>query len=154
MALTQFVRNVTDLSDDGGYKFRFHCDRCRDGVESQYVSSAANVLKTGLQIFSLFRFFGGRGRHAVEGIDRGLRGKERDKAYEQAVAQAIVHFTKCSHCGKWVCNHCFNAGPGLCEDCAPDAAEAAALDPMNRPFSSLAGWGALPGVAAWALAGA
>ena len=80
MALTEFVRNVQDLSDDGGYKFRFHCDRCADGVESQYVASAANLLKTGLQVFSMFRVFGGYARGAVEGIDRGLRGKERKQA--------------------------------------------------------------------------
>lgn len=126
MSLTQFVRNVADLSDDGGYKFRFHCDRCRDGFESQYVSSSANLLKTGLQIFSLFRRFGGMGRHAVEGIDRGLRGKERDGAYEKAVGQAMLHFKKCSHCGFWVCDHCWNSNVALCEGCAPDAHEAGA----------------------------
>ena len=127
MSLTEFVRNVQDLSDDGGYKFRFHCDRCGDGVESQYVSSAANILKTGLQVFSIFRVFGGYTSGAVEGIDRGLRGKERDSAYEQAINEAKAHFSKCSHCGKWVCAHCFNATAGLCEGCAPDAHEAAAV---------------------------
>lgn len=34
MALTKFVRNVEDISDDGGYKFRFRCDQCSDGFES------------------------------------------------------------------------------------------------------------------------
>ncbi|HTM45988.1 MAG TPA: zinc ribbon domain-containing protein [Polyangiaceae bacterium] len=126
MALTQFVRNVADLSDDGGYKFRFHCDRCNDGVESQYVSSSANLLKSGLEVFSMFRGFGGFGSNAVQGIDRGLRGKERDSAYEKAVHEAMVHFKKCSHCGKWACDHCWNSNVGMCEDCAPDASEAAA----------------------------
>src|SRR5689334_23366450 len=102
MALTEFVRNVQDISDDGGYKFRFHCDRCSDGVESQYVSSAANILKTGLEVFSLLRPFGGYARGAVDGIDRGLRGKEHDSAYERAVHEAKVHFNKRSHCGNWV----------------------------------------------------
>jgi hypothetical protein len=127
MALTEFVRNVQDISDDGGYKFRFHCDRCNDGVESQYVSSAANLLKTGLEVFSMFRLFGGHTQNAVRGIDRGLRGKERDSAYEKAVNEAKAHFNKCSHCGHWVCSHCFNSSAGLCEGCAPDAHEAAAL---------------------------
>jgi len=128
MALTKFVRNVDDLSDDGGYKFRFRCDRCSDGVESQYVSSSANILKTGLEIFSMFRPFGGMGREAVQGIDRGLRGKERDAAYEQAVNEAQVHFHKCSHCGQHVCGHCWNDSVGLCEGCAPDAHEHAAKE--------------------------
>jgi hypothetical protein len=132
VALTEFVRNVRDISDDGGYKFRFHCDRCNDGVERQYVSSAANILKTGLEVFSMFRLFGGRTQQAVRGIDRGLRGKERDSAYEKAVAEAKVHFQKCSHCGKWVCPHCFNVTAGLCEGCAPDAHEAAAKHAAER----------------------
>ena len=127
MALTEFVRNVRDISDDGGYKFRFQCDRCSDGVESQYVASAANLLKTGLEVFSMFRLFGGHTRSAVNGIDRGLRGKERDSAYEQAVNEAKVHFNKCSHCGNWVCPHCFNQSVALCEGCAPDAHEAGAV---------------------------
>jgi hypothetical protein len=127
MPLTEFVRNVEDLSDDGGYKFRFHCDRCSDGVESQYTRSSANVLKTGLQIMQMFRNFGGWGGTAVDGVDRGLRGKERDAAYERAVNEALVHFTKCSRCGLRVCEHCWNASAGLCEGCAPASHEEAAV---------------------------
>ena len=55
MALTKFVRNVEDLSDKGGYKFRFRCDRCNDGFESQYISSSANVLRGGLAVFEIGR---------------------------------------------------------------------------------------------------
>jgi hypothetical protein len=62
----------------------------------------------------------------VNNIDRGLRGKERDAAYETAVNEAQTHFNKCSHCGQHVCAHCWNESVGLCEGCAPDAAEAAA----------------------------
>lgn len=125
MALARFVRNVDDLSDDGGYKFRFRCDSCNDGVESQYVRSSANVIKTGLQVFQMFRW--GWGSNAADGIDRGLRGKERDAAYERAVDEAVSMFSKCSHCGGWVCEHCWNPAAGLCERCAPDAGEAAAI---------------------------
>lgn len=128
MALTVFVRNVQDLSDDGGFKFRFACDRCGSGYESQYVSSKGNLLKTAVQFFQLFRWPGGYGaQEAVEGLDRGLRGKERDAAYETAVHAAMVHFKKCAACGQWVCPaHCWNDGFGMCEGCAPSAEEAAA----------------------------
>jgi hypothetical protein len=125
MALTRFVRNVDDLSDNGGYKFRFRCDLCNDGVESQYIASSANLLKIGLEAFQMFRFFRGGLRRAPQ-VDLGLRGKERDAAYEKAVNMAMVHFQKCSHCGKYSCAHCWNASVGLCEGCAPDASEAAA----------------------------
>jgi len=133
MALTKFVRNVKDLSDDGGFKFRFHCDKCNDGVESQYVSSASNILKTGLEVFSMFRVFGGHSaRAAARNVDRGLRGKERDAAYETAIHEALAHFNKCTACGKYVCAHCWNAERTLCESCAPDEHEAAGQAAARR----------------------
>lgn len=126
MALTKFVKNCEDLSDDGGYKFRFHCDKCQDGFETQYVSAATNMLKTAIDVFGLFRWAGNAGRVA-NSIDRGLRGKERDAAYEKAVSQAMTFFKKCTACGIWVCPEaCWNADAGLCEGCAPNAVEEAA----------------------------
>lgn len=127
MALTKFVNNVEDLSDDGGYKFRFRCDRCNDGYESQYSSSSANLLKTAIDVVSIFTRFGYGARNAANHIDRGLRGKERDAAYERSVHQAMAHFKKCTACGKWVCpENCWNELAGMCEGCAPDAQEHAA----------------------------
>jgi hypothetical protein len=129
MALTKFVRNVDDLSDDGGYKFRFRCDGCGDGYETQYSAASANMLKTAIEVFSVLRPFGLGGygaRRVTDGIDRGLRGKERDAAYERAVNEAQSHFKKCTACGKWVCpDHCWNPEAGMCERCAPEAGEAA-----------------------------
>ncbi len=130
MALTEFVRNVEDISDDGGYKFRFHCDHCSDGVESQYIRSSANLIKTGLEIFQSISYHGW-GSSAANGIDRGLRGKERDAAYEQAVNEARVHFDKCTRCGLRVCLHCWNEQAGLCESCAPADTEQAASAAAN-----------------------
>jgi hypothetical protein len=133
MALTKFVRNVEDLSDDGGYKFRFRCDGCSDGYESQYIGSSANLLKTAVDVFSMFRVFGSGSRRVAEGLDRGLRGKERDAAYEQAMSEAMAHFKKCAACGRYVCpEHCWNDGASMCEGCAPDATEAAAKHAAQR----------------------
>jgi uncharacterized protein (UPF0212 family) len=129
MPLTKFVRNVDDLSDDGGYKFRFRCDECSDGFESQYVAASANLLKTALEVFTIFRPFGfgrGAGRRIAESVDLGLRGKERDAAYERAVHEAQAQFRKCPACGSWVCPaFCWNGDAGMCERCAPDEREAA-----------------------------
>jgi hypothetical protein len=128
MALTKFVKNCTDLSDDGGFKFRFPCDHCGDGFESQYVSSSSNLLKTAIDAFNIFRPIGGLG-NAADSIDRGLRGKERDAAYETAVHEAMSFFKKCSACGNWVCpEHCWNNDSGMCEGCAPNATEEAAKE--------------------------
>jgi hypothetical protein len=124
MALTKFVANVEDLSDDGGYKFRFHCDCCQDGFESQYVSASSNLLKTAISAFGMFNPLGYRAERVAQGVDRGLRGKERDRAYEEAVNKAMLFFKKCTACGKWVCPEaCFNGAAGLCEKCAPNTAE-------------------------------
>lgn len=132
MALTKFVRNVEDLSDDGGFKFRFRCDQCADGIESQYVGSSSNLLKTAMDVFLMFRPFGG-GSGVSQAIDRGLRGKERDAAYKRAVAEAMVHFKKCAACGSWVCpEQCWNPHSGMCERCAPSADEAAAKQLARR----------------------
>jgi hypothetical protein len=132
MALTKFVRNVTDLSDDGGYKFRFCCDQCEDGIESQYIGSSANLLKTAMDVFLTFRPLSS-GNSVAGAIDRGLRGKERDAAYEKAVAEAMVHFKKCAACGGWVCpEHCWNEQAGMCERCAPAPEEAAATRAATR----------------------
>jgi hypothetical protein len=133
MALTKFVRNVEDLSNDGGYKFRFRCDQCGDGYESQYVSSSANLLKTAVEVFSVFTRFGGGAREVASDLDRCLRGKEHDAAYEGAVSQAMSHFKKCTACGKWVCpDTCWNEPAGLCEGCAPDAREQAGKRAAER----------------------
>ena len=123
MTLTKFVRNVEDLSDDGGFK----CDRCGDGFESAYVAAKTNMLKTAMDVFQVFSPFGGRGGGVVNDIDRGLRGKEHDAAFERAVAEEMAFLKKCSACGHWVCpENCWNEKRGMCDDCAPEAAQAGA----------------------------
>jgi len=129
MALTKFVRNVEDLSDDGGFKFRFKCDRCGDGFESTYVAAKTNMLKTAMDVFQVFSPFGGRGGNVVNDIDRGLRGKEHDAAFERAVAEEMAFFKKCSACGHWVCpENCWNDKRGMCDECAPESAQAGAKE--------------------------
>jgi hypothetical protein len=126
MALVRFVRNLQDLSDDGGFQFRFCCDRCHDGFDSDYVSSKGNLFETAVHAFELFRPLGGSGMAAL-GLDRGLRGREHAAAYEKAVSQVMVQFKKCAACNQWVCpENCWNERYGMCEDCAPDEREAVA----------------------------
>ena len=130
MALTRFVRTFQDLSDDGGFRFRFACDRCGSGYESRYLSSKATLLKTAVQAFQVFRWAGWGAQQAAEGLDRGLRGKERDAAYEAAVQEAMVQFKKCPRCSDWVCpEQCWNESLGVCEQCAPADREAASAAP-------------------------
>ena len=133
MPLTKFVNNVTDLSDEGGFKFRFKCDGCSDGFESHYIASKSNVLRGAIEMFGVFNPFAyGVGR-AAEGVGRGLQGKERDQAYERAVGEAMAFFKKCSGCGHWVCpEHCWNGKRGLCDVCAPESDMAAAIESSRK----------------------
>lgn len=140
MALTKFVRNVDDISNNHGFKFRFHCDRCNDGWESQFITSSANIVRGGLAVFQMFRFWGGASSHVANEVTGGLQGKERDAAYEKAVHEAMPHFKKCTACGQWVCpENCFNAKFGMCESCAPDENEAFAKQAaMNAQQQAIA----------------
>ncbi len=132
MALTKFVHNVEDLSDDGGFKFRFKCDRCGDGFESQYIASKTNVLKTAMDVFQIFNPLAGGVGRASATIGRGLEGKERDAAYERAGHEAMVFFKKCATCGHWVCpDNCWNDKRGMCDACAPEASQDATKE-ANR----------------------
>ncbi len=50
MALIRFVSHHDDLSTDRGYQFKFHCDRCGNGVMSGFQASvlgtASGLLST------------------------------------------------------------------------------------------------------------
>lgn len=132
MASMKFVNNVKDLSNNSGFKFRFCCDRCGDGIESDFVRSSTEMLQTAVAVLSSFTSFGFGARSAADKVGEGLRGQERDVAYEAAAKQAMIHFKKCSACGKWVCpENCWNHTAGMCEGCAPNEQEAVAKKAAN-----------------------
>jgi len=69
MPLIQFVRNYDDLSTDRGFQFKFYCDRCGNGYETTFQSSATaginDVLDTASSIFGgLFNAAANIGQHA------------------------------------------------------------------------------------------
>ena len=43
MAAQAFTRNYTDHSNDTGYQFEFHCDKCGNGYRSSFQASALGV---------------------------------------------------------------------------------------------------------------
>src|SRR3712207_8965772 len=43
MGSTAFTRNYTDHSNDTGYQFEFHCDKCGNGHRSAFQASALGV---------------------------------------------------------------------------------------------------------------
>ena len=57
MPLIKFTRNHEDLSTDRGYQFKFFCDKCGNGYETKFETSAVGLAGTALQ--TLGQFFGG-----------------------------------------------------------------------------------------------
>lgn len=129
MAMIEFVANYTDHSNDQGFQFEFHCDKCHNGFMSTFVASklgmATGFLRTASTLFGNSAL--SRAAQAGQYAKDSVRGKARDDAFAVAVAEGKQHFKKCSRCGHWVCpESCWNASRGLCEDCAPDLQEEAA----------------------------
>jgi hypothetical protein len=130
MASTPITRNYRDHSNDTGYQFEFFCDKCGNGHRSSYQSStmgvAAKMLKAAGSIF------GGSGLwNAGWGADHmkdALRGPAWDKAFQEAIEEMRPKFNQCTRCGTWVCpDVCWNEARNLCEACAPDLGEEAAV---------------------------
>jgi hypothetical protein len=128
MAATAFTRNYTDHSNDTGYQFEFHCDKCGNGYRSTFHMSKLGV---GSKIAKgLGSIFGGSlwsAGQATDFMKDGLRGQAWDSAFREAIDEIKPKFRQCTRCGKWVCPEvCWNDQRQLCESCAPNLAEEAA----------------------------
>ena len=124
----EFVSAVDDLSNDKGYQFTFHCDKCRKGYTSNYKAATlgvtAGLLDTAGGVFDSLGSIFGKGRQAARGVQETIGAKSRSDAYAEAVVEVKPLFEHCPRCGHWVCvAACWNKKAGLCEDCAPDVTE-------------------------------
>jgi len=122
MALIKFTRNHNDKSTDTGFQFEFFCDRCGNGYESTFQTSATGVLSQGLDTAAniLGGVFGGAARIG-EGVHSAAWHQQKDAAFAKAIDEVKPNFIQCRRCGKWVCKEvCWNNDRGMCKDCAPD----------------------------------
>lgn len=129
MANTAFTRNYTDHSNQQGYQFEFHCDKCGNGYRSSF---AQNKLGTATQLLEgaagMFGGLFGQAASAGSTLNNVLRGKAWDDAFANAITEIKPRFKQCTRCGKWVCPEvCWNPSATLCKDCAPDFAEEKAV---------------------------
>lgn len=129
MGLIRFTANHTDHSNNNGYQFEFHCDKCGNGYMSTFqpskVGMAGGFLRAAGSLFGsgALNNLAGAGDY----LHDATRSQGRDAAFAKAVEEARPHFRQCSRCGKWVCpENCWNPKRGLCESCAPDLEEEAA----------------------------
>jgi hypothetical protein len=128
MAATAFTRNYTDHSNDTGYQFEFHCDKCGNGYRSTFHMSKLGVGSK--LVKGLGSLLGGSlwsAGQAADYMKDGLRGQAWDSAFREAIDEIRPKFRQCTRCGKWVCPEvCWNDQRQLCEMCAPNLAEEAA----------------------------
>ena len=129
MATQEFTRNYADHSNDMGFQFEFFCDKCGNGFRSSFAPSALGLASDLLKAAG--SIFGGAVARAGWGADHvkdALRGKAWDDAYSAAIAECRPRFRQCGRCGHWVCPEvCWNEGRGLCQSCAPNLQQEAAV---------------------------
>jgi hypothetical protein len=101
------TQKSTDHSDRERFSFSFFCDCCGKAWTSQITPFTAGGLSA---------------------IDYGearqmLWQHEHKVAFEQANMDARLQFNRCSLCGRWVCNECFDSEGtehgGICKECTP-----------------------------------
>jgi hypothetical protein len=142
MAVQAFTRNYTDHSNDTGYQFEFHCDKCHNGYRSSFQASALGVgskIAKGLgSLFGGSKLWGAG--VAADYMKDGLRGSGWDDAFKKAIEEIKPRFHQCTRCGNWVCPEvCWNEARNLCEACAPDLAEEAAHHQAQIASQQIAG---------------
>jgi RNA polymerase subunit RPABC4/transcription elongation factor Spt4 len=122
MSLIQFTRNHTDHSTDKGYQFEYFCDRCGNGVMTEFKTSAVGMAGSALRtVGNLFGGILGNVGGSTYEIERAVQGSGHDSAMRAAVEEAKPNFQQCSRCSKWVCKSvCWNQKRMLCFECAPD----------------------------------
>lgn len=138
MSLIEFTDNYEDLSTDVGFQFKFYCERCGNGYMSEFrpygAGRAAGLLG------AVGSLLGGRAARVADSayeVQRAVGGPAHDRALKEAVEQVRPHFHQCSRCGEWVCDVCWNASRGLCEQCAPDTQEELAAAQQEQTIEQM-----------------
>lgn len=131
-----FSNNYRDLCEENGtgagFQFEFSCGRCYDTWRSPFEPYAGARMASWVNkgVNAAWGFLGRTGSgvsSAADGLAGAGFGSARDSAFQRAVSNAQGHFNRCPRCTHYVCNRCWNAGQGICLNCAPDtAAEAVA----------------------------
>ncbi len=118
----EFVNNYSDLSNENGFQFEFHCNRCGTGYRTEFKASVTGTLSSALDAAN--GIFGGIFGTAADIGDRVKSAsykKSHDSAFADAAKEIRPQFAQCPRCSTWVCKKaCWNEKKGLCKQCAPD----------------------------------
>lgn len=124
----EFTNNYQDKSTDRGFQWEFYCQRCHNGYRSKFQASATGLISEALDVAG--SFLGGLVSEiaSVGGrVHSAAWERAHDAAFLEAANEVREFFIQCPNCNEWVCrNRCWNESRGLCLDCAPSAAVAAA----------------------------
>ena len=140
-----FSNNYRDLCErygtGAGFQFEFSCSRCNDTWRSPFEAyvggrAAGWANKAAGVAWGLFGRAGNEVSTAVDGLAGAGYGNARDAAFQRAIDNAKGHFNRCARCTSYVCGRCWNAGQGLCLNCAPDTA-AEALAAQQRGLNDM-----------------
>ena len=107
-----------DLSTERGVQFRFRCDACGRGYETQLQTFTTrhvpDLLHGAAGLFGAIWDAGDSTRHIHH-----HGGHVHDEALAMALAEARANFQHCTGCGRWVCSRlCWDLAAGLCKECA------------------------------------
>lgn len=123
MGLRDFVKNHEDMSDDNGFQFKFFCDICGDGYLTRYKEAPFAKAKSVARVAEGLGALLGRSTYGAGSTMDALQDAKwreaKERAFDEAVAEARGHFTKCPGCAKYVCASCWNDQALMCVDCAP-----------------------------------
>lgn len=101
--LPPITKKYVDLSTKDYFLFRFLCDCCGDFWESEKYpfSQCDKAPKNSDEQY----------------VQELIWRSEHDAAYERANNEALFHFSKCSNCGRRLCDKCFDEGYFICKQC-------------------------------------
>ncbi|NMO03474.1 zinc ribbon domain-containing protein [Gordonia sp. TBRC 11910] len=122
---TGFTGHVSDLSNQNGFQWEFHCGRCSTEFRSDF--AADNVSRFRGLVRGVSDLIGGQAYRVSSAADSfggmfsnyGGASSAKDKAYARAVEAVKQQFKHCGGCGSWVCSSCWNGRVGMCQNCSP-----------------------------------
>ncbi|WP_194852835.1 zinc ribbon domain-containing protein [Nocardia sp. SYP-A9097] len=126
-----FTSSYSDNSNDNGFQWEFHCDRCntayRSPFEQNYLSRGRGVLRVLRDLFGDYSKTIHKVSNAADDFSNtwsgGAASATKDKAFTKAVDLVKDDFRLCAGCGSWVCARiCWNDHVGQCTRCSPMAA--------------------------------
>ncbi|MFJ4651805.1 zinc ribbon domain-containing protein [Nocardia sp. NPDC088792] len=122
-----FTSYYSDESNEDGFQWEFHCDRCRSVYRSPFEQ---NYFSRGRGALRVLRDLFGDQVKAIDKLSNaadsysnhwgGSASGTKDKAFARAVEQVKGDFRLCGGCGSWACaSNCWNEQVGQCTQCSP-----------------------------------